>query len=95
MYKYFVFLQYTYLLTSQLESQRRYFEEKLAALEQECSDKLSKSEEQFNSLVSTKSLENQDIQSLIKSKEQAEKKCDQVCTANHSSVCASCNLHLS
>lgn len=65
-------------MTSQLESQRRYFEEKMLALEQECSDKLLKSEEQFNSLVTTNSLENQDIQSLIKVKEQTEKKSEQV-----------------
>jgi len=71
-------LEYTYLLTSQLESQRRYFEEKMLALEQECSDKLLKSEEQFNSLVTTNSLENQDIQSLIKVKEQTEKKSEQL-----------------
>ena len=33
-------LEYTYLLTSQLESQRRYFEEKLARVEENASREL-------------------------------------------------------
>lgn len=73
-----LWLQYTYLLTSQLESQRRYFEEKIAAVELECAEKLAKSEEEFNSVVRSKSLDSQEIQQLLKSKEQAEKKCEQV-----------------
>lgn len=35
-----VFLQYTYLLTSQLESQRLFFEEKLAIVEKEANEQV-------------------------------------------------------
>ncbi len=38
---FFLFLQYTYLLTSQLESQRHFFEEKMAFIESEAMKNVS------------------------------------------------------
>ncbi|CAI8029576.1 BRCA1-associated protein [Geodia barretti] len=47
-------LEYTYLLTSQLESQRLFFEEKLAVVEKEANEELSAMEQRCRSAVTEK-----------------------------------------
>ncbi|XP_068678805.1 BRCA1-associated protein-like isoform X5 [Montipora foliosa] len=63
--------EYTYLLTSQLENQRHYFQEKITQIEKDSAEQVSSMEEQ-----SQKTLE--EYKKLEKEKKKIEKKCKQV-----------------
>lgn len=71
-------LEYTYLLTSQLESQRLYFEEKMTFLEKDAMDRVVAVEDRLkNNLQSVETLE-QKLHSTEKEKKSFEKKYSQV-----------------
>ncbi len=72
--KSFFFIQYTYLLTSQLESQRRFFEEKLQFVEDITHEKLEELE-LSNKLLKEHAQQLQTtVESLTKDKQQQEKR---------------------
>ncbi|CAF4415399.1 unnamed protein product, partial [Adineta steineri] len=67
-------LEYTYLLTSQLESQRRFFEEKLQFVEDVTHEKLEELE-QSNKLLKDHAQQLQTtLDALVKDKQQQEKR---------------------
>ncbi len=71
-------LEYTYLLTSQLESQRRYFEEKIKSMEEEAVSSLDQVEKRYKKTVE----ECEHLEKLYskanKERQTAEKKCSQL-----------------
>lgn len=70
-------LEYTYLLTSQLESQRLFFEEKLAMVEKDTNEKLSVMEHRCRAAVSAKQELDDRIEQLEKEKKVLDKKAAQ------------------
>lgn len=70
-------LEYSYLLTSQLESQRLYFEDKMAHIEKELTEQLQLVESRCRSTVSEKELLESKVSNLEKEKKANEKKLTQ------------------
>ncbi|XP_072024584.1 BRCA1-associated protein-like [Amphiura filiformis] len=74
-------LEYTYLLTSQLESQRTYFEDKMACMEQEALDRISEVEARSKKTVEELERMERSMQAMsaaVKEKVALEKKCNQL-----------------
>lgn len=71
-------LEYTYLLTSQLESQRLFFEEKLAVVEAEANEQLSAMELRCRSVVSEKNSLEEKLGEVEREKKTSEKKIQQL-----------------
>ncbi|KAL5016961.1 hypothetical protein ScPMuIL_006550 [Solemya velum] len=73
-------LEYTYLLTSQLESQRLFFEEKMAHIEQEAQTRVSEMETRHQvSMEESKKLQ-ESLSRITKEKQSAERKCSHLHT---------------
>merc|ERR1712141_782309 len=67
-------LEYTYLLTSQLESQRRYFEEKMARLEGDAHREIDEVMNRARSSIEEATQFKSQVSSLVKDKSKSEKK---------------------
>ena len=67
-------LEYTYLLTSQLESQRRYFEEKMARLEGDAHREIDEVMNRARSSIEEATQFKSQVSSLVKDKTKSEKK---------------------
>merc|ERR1712141_324558 len=66
-------LEYTYLLTSQLESQRRYFEEKIARLEGDTHREIDEVMNRARSSVEESTHLKNQVSSLLKEKNKSDK----------------------
>ncbi|XP_052800633.1 BRCA1-associated protein-like [Mya arenaria] len=73
-------LEYTYLLTNQLDSQRLYFEEKMGDVESAMFEKVHLLEEENMSLAEQCSKLHMNLECAIKDKHMSEKKCTQLQT---------------
>jgi len=71
-------LEYTYLLTSQLESQRLFFEEKLLRVEKEANDKLAVMESRCRNAVMDKEQLEEHLLDLEREKKSNERKSSQL-----------------
>lgn len=71
-------LEYTYLLTSQLESQRLFFEEKVARVEKEANEQLMVMESRCRGLVSAKEQLEEQVSELEREKKANDKKLQQL-----------------
>ncbi|XP_065055238.1 BRCA1-associated protein-like [Rhopilema esculentum] len=71
-------LEYTYLLTSQLESQRLHFEEKMTLLEKDAMDKIASIEGRMKSVIEDNQKLSDRLQQLEKEKKHVDKKYTQV-----------------
>ncbi|XP_076452554.1 BRCA1-associated protein-like [Babylonia areolata] len=71
-------LEYTYLLTTQLESQRRYFEEKILEETKEANRRVTEMEEQLKVVAGEKSQISQHLSDITKEKHLLDKKCTQM-----------------
>jgi len=72
-------LEYTYLLTSQLEDQRRYFEKKLGRLEEAAGKELSELTHRTKQTEEDKSALNKELETARKDKIKLESKVSQLC----------------
>merc|ERR1719347_335985 len=72
-------LEYTYLLTSQLEDQRRYFEKKLGRLEEAAGKELSELTHRTKQTEEDKSALNKELETVRKDKIKLESKVSQLC----------------
>ncbi|GAB1598091.1 BRCA1-associated protein-like [Argonauta hians] len=70
-------LEYTYLLTSQLESQRLYFEEKIARVEQDALHQVKVGESRHKQMVDEHNRMEEALDRVNRQKNQTEKKCTQ------------------
>ncbi|CAI9715616.1 BRCA1-associated protein-like [Octopus vulgaris] len=70
-------LEYTYLLTSQLESQRLYFEEKIARVEQDALLQVKAGESRHKQMVDEHNRMEEALERVNRLKNQTEKKCTQ------------------
>ncbi|XP_022108834.1 BRCA1-associated protein-like isoform X2 [Acanthaster planci] len=71
-------LEYSYLLTSQLESQRIYFEEQMARIEQDALNRMSEVEARSRKTVEERDKMEQCLQTAVKEKTGLERKCSQL-----------------
>lgn len=71
-------LEYTYLLTNQLETQRHYFEESMAQLESEKQSQIDRLREENHQLITDNTKLNEIVGNLKKDKVQLEKKVNQL-----------------
>ncbi|XP_038059947.1 BRCA1-associated protein-like [Patiria miniata] len=71
-------LEYSYLLTSQLESQRIYFEEQMARIEQDALNRMSEVEARSRKTVEERDKMEQCLQTAVKEKAGLERKCSQL-----------------
>ena len=72
-------LEYTYLLTSQLEDQRRYFEKKLSRMEEGAGKELSELTYRAKQTEEDKSVLSQELESVRREKMKLESKVGQLC----------------
>lgn len=70
-------LEYTYLLTSQLESQRLYFEERISRVEKETLEQVTAGESRHKQMVDEHHRMEETLEQLNRQKLQIEKKCSQ------------------
>lgn len=70
-------LEYTYLLTSQLESQRLYFEERIARVEKETLEQVTAGETRHKQMVDEHHRMEETLEQVTRQKIQTEKKCSQ------------------
>ncbi|KAK3084604.1 hypothetical protein FSP39_016145 [Pinctada imbricata] len=68
-------LEYTYLLTSQLDSQRKYFEEKMKQVEKNALERVSSLEKKFKKATEDSERFQSNLQSITKEKQQVDNKC--------------------
>ncbi|XP_077995910.1 BRCA1-associated protein-like [Glandiceps talaboti] len=73
-------LEFTYLLTSQLESQRLYFEEKLTRVEEKTREEVSEVEDRSKRTMEECEKLEKRLSSLVKEKQSYDKKCSQLTT---------------
>lgn len=71
-------LEYSYLLTSQLESQRIYWENKIVHLEKETADEISNMKAKFKETIDKCDSLERKLNELTKEKQSIEKKCSQL-----------------
>ncbi|XP_033627537.1 BRCA1-associated protein-like [Asterias rubens] len=71
-------LEYSYLLTNQLESQRIYFEEQMARIEQDALNRMSEVEARSRKTVEERDKMEQCLQTALKEKSGLERKCSQL-----------------
>ena len=75
---FFTHFQYTYLLNTQLESQRHYFENKIQQVENEAQEQLSKAEGSANQMIDRCNKMEAELSSGEKERQVLDKKCVQV-----------------
>ncbi|MBN3272555.1 BRAP protein, partial [Polyodon spathula] len=73
-------LEYSYLLTSQLESQRIYWENKIVHLEKDTAEEIKNMKSKFKETIEKCDSLEQKLNQLVKEKQSLEKKCTQVNT---------------